>query len=246
LQWECFLTSIFFYLCLFFFLIRIKSKNAPCDFYVYQNTPWGLLSHLFPFYASLRSSFFSQSLGIFSAHLRPLLKVAELGERLRSASVPTVSKPFQKYYRKAREGRSGHLDENLVAESMVALSVLISFSTKEEAAVIPALRANSVKGFVKPSSSMKGFLRRGFLNPSLAMKASTTHTSLLETVVSSSAPEVKEVGVVGLPSPLGGCVTPYVRKCDDSRVNGLSQSQKWPIGFGPSREMIVWEQGDKI
>jgi hypothetical protein len=48
-----------------------------------------------------------------------------------------------------------------------------------------------VKGFTKPSSLMKGFLRQGFLKPSLAVKASTSHTSLLETGVSSSTPEVK-------------------------------------------------------
>jgi hypothetical protein len=47
----------------------------------------------------------------------------------------------------------------------------------------PAGAEVSKKGLVKPSSSMKNFLRRGFLNPSPAGKASTTHTSLLETVV---------------------------------------------------------------
>jgi hypothetical protein len=73
------------------------------------------------------------------------------------------------------------------------------------------------------------------------MKALTPHTSLLELVVSST-PEVKEVGVVGIPSPLGGCVTPTVGKGDDSRVNGLSQSHKWPIGFGSSREVVVRKQ----
>jgi hypothetical protein len=66
----------------------------------------------------------------------------------------------------------------------------------------PAGGSVSKKGFVKPSSSMKGFLRRGFLNPSSARKASTTHTSLLEMVVSSSTP-----------------ATPFVEKGDDSRVN---------------------------
>jgi hypothetical protein len=179
--------------------------------------------------------------------------VAELGERLRFALVPTVSKPFQKYCWKAREGRSGHLDENLVAESIAAIRVLVGFSAKEEATVIPELNptggADFVKGFmgfIKSSSSMKGFLHRGFLNPSPVVKSSTSHTSLLETVVSSSTPEVKEVGVVGIPSPLGGCITPYVGKGDDSKVNGLSQSQKWPVGFGPSGEVIVWEQGDEI
>jgi hypothetical protein len=71
------------------------------------------------------------------------------------------------------------------------------------------------------------------------VKASSIHTSVLETVVSSSTPEVKEVGVVGFPSSLGGCVTPIVGKDGDSRVNGLSQSQKWPVGFGPSGEVVV-------
>jgi hypothetical protein len=58
-----------------------------------------------------------------------------------------------------------------------------------------------VKDNVKPFFS-KGFLRRGFLNPSPAVKASTPHSSLLESVVSSSALNVKEDGVIGLPSPL--------------------------------------------
>jgi hypothetical protein len=111
----------------------------------------------------------------------PLSRVVELGERLRSASLPSVSKPFQKYYRKARESRLGLLDEKLVAESMAAMRLPVSFSAKEAAAVLPKLNsargANSMKGCVKPSSSMKGCLRRRFLNPS--------------PVVSSSTPEVK-------------------------------------------------------
>jgi hypothetical protein len=45
---------------------------------------------------------------------------------------------------------------------------------------------------------------------------------------------------------LGCFVTPTIGKGDDSRVNGLSKSQKWPIGFGPSGEVVVWEQGDEI
>jgi hypothetical protein len=71
------------------------------------------------------------------------------------------------------------------------------------------------------------------------VKALTPHTSLLELIVSSLTPEVKEVGVVGIPSPLGGCVTPTIKKGDNSKVNGLSQSQKWLVGFGPSGEVIV-------
>jgi hypothetical protein len=142
------------------------------------------------------------------------------------------------------------LDENLVIESMIAMRLPVSFSAKEAVAVLPVMDpagvADFVKGFVKPSTSMKGFLRQGFLNPSPAVKALISHTSLLEIVVSSSTPEVKEVGVVGIPSPLGGCITLTFGKCNDSRVNGLSQSQKWSVGFGPSEEVVVWEQGDEI
>lgn len=116
-------------------------------------------------------------------------------ERLRFASLPSVSKPFQKYYRKARESRSELLDEKLVAESMAVMKSPVSFSAKEAAAVLPELNstggADSMKGCVKPSSSMKGCLWRRFLNPSPVVKASSIHTSVLETVVSSSTPEVK-------------------------------------------------------
>jgi hypothetical protein len=66
------------------------------------------------------------------------------------------------------------LDENLVDESLVAMGLPVSFSAKEAAAVLP---------YLNTSSSMKGFLWRGFLNPSLAVNASITYTLLLETVV---------------------------------------------------------------
>jgi hypothetical protein len=59
--------------------------------------------------------------------------VAKLGERLYYASLPSVSKPFQKYHRKAREGRSGHLDDKLVVESVAAMRLLVNFLAKEAA-----------------------------------------------------------------------------------------------------------------
>jgi hypothetical protein len=106
----------------------------------------------------------------------------------------------------------------------------VSFSAKEATVVLPVTDfagvVNSVKDFVKPSTSMKGILRREFLNRSPTTKSLTPHTSLLDSVMPSSTQVVKEVGVVGIPSTLGGCVTPTVGKGDDSRVNGLSQSQK--------------------
>jgi hypothetical protein len=124
------------------------------------------------------------------------------------------------------EGKLGHLDENLFVEFVAANEAVAVLPVMDSARV-----ADSVKDFVKPSTSMKGLLRREFLNPSPAVKALTPHTSLLESVVLSSTLEVKGIGVVGIPSPLGGCVTPTIWKSDDFRVNGLSQSQKWPVGL---------------
>ncbi len=66
--------------------------------------------------------------------------MAELGESLRSTALPSVSKPFQKYYQKARESRSGLLDEKLVAESMAAMRLPVNFSAKEAVAVVPELK----------------------------------------------------------------------------------------------------------
>jgi hypothetical protein len=108
---------------------------------------------------------------------------AELGEKLRSSFfVSSISKPFQKYYQKARESRSVQLDEDLLAKYVAAMRLPISFTVEEAAAVLPvkdsAGVADSVKDIVKPYISKKGFLRRGFLNPSPAVKVSTPHSSL--------------------------------------------------------------------
>jgi len=141
------------------------------------------------------------------------------------------------------------LDDSLFAEFVAAMRLLVRFSTKEVAAVLLVLDfagvADSVKDIVKPSISKKGFLRRGFLNLSLAMKVSTPHSLLLESILSSLTLDVKEDGVIGFPSPLSGCVTPIIEKGNGLRVYGLSQSQKWPVGFDPSGEVVVWEQGDE-
>jgi hypothetical protein len=121
----------------------------------------------------------------------------------------------------------------------------VSSSAEEAAAVLPVMDSagvvDSVKDIVKPSISKKVFLWRVFLNPSLAVKISTLHSSLLDSVVSSSTLDVKEDGVIGFPSPLSGCVTPIFEKGDEFRVHGLSQFQKWPVGFDSFREVVVWE-----
>jgi hypothetical protein len=129
-----------------------------------------------------------------------------------------VSKPFQSYYRRAREGRAVHLDESLFAETMAAMRTNIVNETKslQRSKVEDPSKAVSMKVVVKQSCPARGFLRRGFLNrsvqPTLSPKVS---------VVSSSTVVAKEVGVEGTPSLLGGCGSPKVEKDEDSRFNGL-------------------------
>lgn len=81
----------------------------------------------------------------------------ELVERLRSFSESPISKSFQKYYKKAMEGRTVYLDENLFAKSVAALRLLVSFSAEEATAVLPVMDsaevAYSMKDIVKPSNS---------------------------------------------------------------------------------------------
>jgi hypothetical protein len=45
----------------------------------------------------------------------------ELGERICLIPTSLVSKPFQSYYRKAREGRAVHLDESLIAKDFTSM-----------------------------------------------------------------------------------------------------------------------------
>jgi hypothetical protein len=47
-------------------------------------------------------------------------------------------------------------------------------------------------------------------------------------------------------SPLSGCASLIAKKGNEFRVNGLSQSHKWPVWFDPSGEIVVWEQSDEI
>jgi len=45
---------------------------------------------------------------------------------------------------------------------------------------------------------------------------------------------------------LGGCASPIAEKGVNFRSDGFIQSHKWAVGFGPSREIVVWDQGDKV
>jgi hypothetical protein len=50
--------------------------------------------------------------------------------------------------------------------------------------------------------------------------------------------------LLSVPSPLGGCVTLIAEKGVNIKLDGLIQSQKWPVGFGLSREIVVWDQSN--
>jgi hypothetical protein len=95
--------------------------------------------------------------------------------------------------------------------------------------------AVSVKEMVKSPSPVRGFLRRGFLNPSPVVQVNLSHKV---SVVSVSTPAVKE-GVSTL-------VSPTAIKGEDFRVNGLTQSQKWLVGFGLFGEVVAWNQSDEV
>jgi hypothetical protein len=79
--------------------------------------------------------------------------------------------------------------------------------------------AASMRDVIKQILLLRGFLRRDFLNSSLAGQVSPKVS-----VVSSSTLVVKEDEMVGVPSHLGRCVSPPAEKGEDLRVNGLLSS----------------------
>jgi len=48
-----------------------------------------------------------------------------------------------------------------------------------------------------------------------------------------------------VPSPLSGCASSIADKGVIFRSDGLIQSQQWPVGFGLSGEIVVWDLGAK-
>jgi hypothetical protein len=116
---------------------------------------------------------------------------AKLGKRLCfSSSVLSNSKPFQKYYRKAREVKKVHMDENFFVDSMEALrpvaqvpgflSLLPPISDPAGKVVVLPMQdstgvAVSVKDMGKSPSPVRVFLWRGFLNPSPIVQVNLSH-----------------------------------------------------------------------
>jgi hypothetical protein len=174
----------------------------------------------------------SSSSQSFIASSQSFLGATELGKRLWSSSpMLSDSKPFQKYYRKARETRKVHWARILFADYMEALrlvaqvpgflSLLSPISDPAEKVVVAlpvqdsAGVAVSMKDMVKSPSPVRGFIWWGFLNPSPVVQVNLSHKV---SVVSALTSVVKE----GASTP----VSPNAVKGEDFRVNGLTQSQK--------------------
>jgi hypothetical protein len=104
-------------------------------------------------------------------------------------------------------------------------------------AALPMLDSNgvavSMKAGAKHSTPVRSFLRRGFFKNSLAVHVSP-HLSPKVSVATPSTLVLKEDGVKGAPSLL----------CEV--FNGLIQSQKWPVSFGPSREIVMWDEDNEV
>jgi hypothetical protein len=170
----------------------------------------------------------------------PLIGAAEMGEKIRS-SLPMLqpSKPFQRYYRKARDLREGQVkwNDGLLVDSMegskksgrLCNKASVAEPNSKEDSTAPPLKssAGTTSNEKKEASNgKKSFLRKGFLNLRLAVLAPSTSLSLPSKLAPSSTSEDKEVGVV--------------------RENGITQSQQWPVGFSPSGEAMVWEQDEEF
>jgi hypothetical protein len=163
---------------------------------------------------------FGASLAVSQLTASPSAGATELGEKLRS-SPPVVSKPFQRYFRKARvlgERVSWKWNDVLLSDSLKASKMVADLAVNKVLVVEPP-----VKKVVEPP--VKDFLRKGFLNPRPVL-----------TTTSSSPQKVVDGGIVGHSSPPRGCSS-----SSPIEGKGFSQSRNWPIGFDHNGEIVVWE-----
>jgi len=147
---------------------------------------------------------------------------AGLGEKLRSSLPVVVSKPFQCYYRRAKELREGHSmnwNDELFSDSLEAMKMSAGCAVKKVTVAEPL-----VKKVIEPPVNQG--LRRGFLNPRPKVP-----------VIFTSPQKVVEVGLVGPSSPPRGCLSPF-----SAEGNGFSHSRNWPVGFEHNGEIVVWEE----
>ena len=152
----------------------------------------------------------------------PSLGADALGERIR-LSLPVMSEsgapiyPFEsksvlRYYWRSK-AKTSQMDTSLFDEAVIALNAptMLFLGASSQ-----ALGGTMVQSSPKPGG---GVVDKSPLSSFLR------RSFLLPSV----------------PFPLGGCVTPIAEKGVDVRLNGLTQSRKWLVCFGPSGEIVVWD-----
>jgi hypothetical protein len=151
---------------------------------------------------------------------------SELGKKIRSSPSHLLqSRPFQQYFRRARELRAGHyvlwndgfLSDSLEASKLSAEPVLF----KDTGGEFHAKKKTEIP-------AKKGLFRKGFLN-----------LPPIVSVLPVLPREVKDVGVVRPSSPPCGCIS----LCS-VEGNGFSQSRNLSVGFDHNGEIVVWEEED--
>jgi hypothetical protein len=131
---------------------------------------------------------------------------------------PSESKSVLRYQRKSTVGRNAHMDASLYDKAVTAPSALTPLLSGASSQVLG--------GIVGHSSPKLGGGVVGKSPPS---------SFLWRGVLIPSAPSL-----------LSGCASPIAENGVNFRSDGLTQSQKWPVGFGLSGEIVVWDQGDEV
>lgn len=177
------------------------------------------------------------------------LGATALGERLRfslpvmsesgAPNYPSEFKSVLRYYRRSKVGRGEQLDASLIDEALTTISAPMALPFGAH----PLSEPGGGTVSKTPSTSL---LRLGFC---LSSRVGGSPLSSAQFV------DVKMRGVgapprLGGPPPLSSSLEVGVSSrgdvFEDSRVNGLSQFQKWPVNFGMYGEVVVWEQGNEI
>jgi len=149
---------------------------------------------------------------------------SELGKKIRSSPSPLLHRrPFQQYFRRARELRAGHLmvwNDGFLSDSLEA--------SKLSAKPVFLKDTGGESGAKKKTENpaIMGLFRKGFLN-----------LPPIGSVPPFLPREVKDVGMVRPSSPPRGCISPC-----SVEGNGFSQYRNWPVGFDHNGEIIVWEE----
>jgi len=167
---------------------------------------------------SLALNFFEVASDSFSVSS---LGAAVLGERLHfSLPIMSESKSVLRYHRRSKGGRGAQMDASLFNEVVMAINALTT----------PSLGVSS--------KALGGIVVQSSPKPGGGVVGKSPSSSLLR----------RGFLLPSGPFPLGGCVTPIIEKGVNFRLDSLIQSQKWPEGFGPSGEIVVWvrEDGDSI